>query len=130
MMRQMAKDSQAVRISPKGFSVRSRVHEYGGPPYVVSKDCSTVVFSDYATNALFRLDLANGQREEPVRLTHDAKLRFADFVMLESTGKLISVVEDHREEGKEAKNYLASLDMQSGDMSVLFDASDFVASPR
>lgn len=133
MVRELSAESSANRVTPKGFSVRSRVHEYGGPPFIVSKDGSTVFFSDFATNGLFRQKIDLSKKlfsEPPARVTHDEKLRFADFVLCEPAGKLISVVEDHRKEGEEAKNYVASIDGQTGEMEVLFEGTDFVSCPR
>ena len=44
----------AARLTPPGFNVRTRVHEYGGGAYVVHR--GTVVFSNFADQRLYRLD--------------------------------------------------------------------------
>ena len=40
-------DGTETRLSPEGFNVRTRVHEYGGAPYLVDGDL--VVASDFVT---------------------------------------------------------------------------------
>ena len=59
-------------LTPPGFNVRTRVHEYGGTPYVMSRD--TVYFSNFTDQRLYvqRLD------EKPVALT-PAGYRYSDF---------------------------------------------------
>jgi hypothetical protein len=46
-------DGDVARLSPEGYNVRSRVHEYGGGAYAVDGD--VVVVSDFATGRLHRV---------------------------------------------------------------------------
>jgi dienelactone hydrolase len=111
-------DLVPMEVSPPGANVRSRVHEYGGRPYVVAGD--VVVYSDYADQRLY----ATG-RAEP--LTQPG-FRYADGVAL--SGTVYIVREDHTRAG-EPVNAVIALDLEApGGERVLFDRSDFVAYPR
>ena len=46
-------DGTVTRLSPEGFNVRSRVHEYGGAAYLVEDDL--VIVSDFSTGRLNRV---------------------------------------------------------------------------
>jgi dipeptidyl aminopeptidase/acylaminoacyl peptidase len=114
----------AVReLTPPGFNARTRVHEYGGTPYVMSH--GTVYFSNFTDQ---RLHLQR-PGEKPVALT-PAGYRYSDFEFDTSGRQLFCVREDHTG-GGEPKNALVLLDITAGDAGkVLFDGSDFVAYPR
>jgi dipeptidyl aminopeptidase/acylaminoacyl peptidase len=122
----------AVReLTPPGFNARTRVHEYGGTPYVMWH--GTVYFSNFTDQ---RLHLQR-PGEKPVALT-PAGYRYSDFEFDTSGRQLFCVREDHTG-GGEPKNALVLLDVTAGgsgtlDASaagkVLFDGSDFVAYPR
>jgi hypothetical protein len=120
----------AVReLTPAGFNARTRVHEYGGTPYVMSHD--TVYFSNFTDQRLY----SQRPGEEPVALTPPG-YRYADFEFDSSGRRLFCVREDHTG-GGEPKNAIVLLDITEGGGSdasaagkVLFDGSDFVAYPR
>ncbi len=63
-------------LTPDGFNVRSRVHEYGGGAYVVSGD--VLFFSNWSDQRLYRQDAGN----PPVPITPEpptpAAWRYAD----------------------------------------------------
>ena len=113
-------------LTPEGFNVRTRVHEYGGAAYLVHGD--TVYFSNFSDQRLYR-QLAAGV---PEALTPESgsDLRYGDCIMDQARGRLICVREDHRAAG-EALNTLVSIDLATGgEGEVLFDGTDFVLSPR
>lgn len=112
----------AIDISPAGFDVRSRVHEYGGGAYAVIND--DVYFSHFDDQRLYRQRLG----AEPQPIIADGRLRHADIVP-DGQGRLICVREDHRGEG-EPVNSLVSLDMAGGDEGrTLAAGNDFYSSP-
>ena len=123
-------------LTPAGFSVRSRVHEYGGAAMVI--DGAAVYFSNHADQHLYRqigTDL-------PQQLTHEAGLRYADMVIDHGRQRLICVREDHRHvrsdgenksnnsDASEAINTLVAIDLMSAQQTVLASGADFYASPR
>jgi dipeptidyl aminopeptidase/acylaminoacyl peptidase len=116
------------RLTPEGFNVRSRVHEYGGAPYVVDGDI--VVVSDFATGRLHRI-VAPGELEP---LTPDRDWRFADLVLDRGRNRLIAVREDHDPDTLsrhgEAENAIVGIDIETGEVSVLIEGADFLAAPR
>ena len=114
-------------ITPAPFSVRSRVHEYGGGAYVVHR--GAVFFSNFADQLLYRQDAG----AEPVAITPEvspaAGLRYADAVVDARRERLICVVEDHRQ-GGEAVNAIATVPIEGGSPRILVSGNDFYSSPR
>ncbi len=109
-------------LTPEGFNVRTRVHEYGGAPYTVVGE--TLYFANFADQRLY----AQAGDTAPSALT-PAGYRYADLVAGPSGG-LIGVREDHTDPA-DVKNAIVALSGEPGDAGhVLFGASDFVAYPR
>ena len=69
-----------------------------------------------------------GQMPEP--LTAQNLCRYADFAEDKSHNRLIAVVEDHDSSKDEPQNYLASIDLTTGEIAVLVKGEDFYSSPR
>ena len=112
-------------VTPPGFNVRNRVHEYGGGAFVV--DGGTVYFSNFDDNRLYR----QGPGAEPQTITPEARLRYADMVVDRTRARLICVREDHRQAGEEAINTVVAVDLDGdGQQVVLISGNDFYASPR
>jgi dipeptidyl aminopeptidase/acylaminoacyl peptidase len=119
----MTGDAAAARqLTPEGFNVRTRVHEYGGAAYAVVGE--TLYFSNFADQRLY----AQPFGAAPAPLT-PAGYRYADCVA-DGAGGLIGVREDHTGSG-EPRNAVVALSGRAGDAGrVLFGDSDFVAYPR
>src|SRR5579859_4200664 len=69
-------DGTRTELTPKPYSVRTRVHEYGGGAYVVHG--STVYFSNFADQRLYRQDQGGDPRPITPEPTVPAGLRYAD----------------------------------------------------
>ncbi len=125
LVRQAA-DGTTADVSPAGFNVRTRVHEYGGGAVLVRD--GTVYFSNFADNRLYRQ--AGGSQPEP--LTVAEAQRFADLQLDTLRSRLIAVREDHRQSDLQPANTLVAIDLQAApdDGRVLVEGSDFYASPR
>jgi hypothetical protein len=109
-------------LTPEGFNVRTRVHEYGGAPYAVIGE--TLYFANFVGQRLH----AQSPDCEPVPLT-PAGYRYADIVAAPGGG-LIAVREDHTDPA-DVKNAIVALAGNEADAGrVLFGDSDFVAYPR
>jgi dipeptidyl aminopeptidase/acylaminoacyl peptidase len=118
-------DGQASDVTPAGFNVRSRVHEYGGGAYLAV--AGTLYFSNFADGRVYRQD--PGAAPRPI--SPAAELRYADFALDRYRGRLICVREDHRAPGCEAINTLVSLELDGrGESQVLASGNDFYAAPR
>jgi dipeptidyl aminopeptidase/acylaminoacyl peptidase len=122
-------DGQTADVTPPGYNVRTRVHEYGGGAFTVSE--GTVYFSNWQDQRLYRQDPG----AEPRPITPEGAWRYADGVLDLLRGRMICVREDHTEasmaEGQEAVNALVGLDLDGGgEPHVLVQGADFYASPR
>jgi dipeptidyl aminopeptidase/acylaminoacyl peptidase len=110
------------------FNVRSRVHEYGGGAYAVRD--GIVIFSHFADNRLYRLDLAASETE-PHPITPEANWRYADIVIDTPRNRLLCVREDHTASGTEPVNTIIAIPLDGGgEQQVLVSGPDFVATPR
>ena len=122
-------DRQATDITPSGFNVRTRVHEYGGRSFAV--DNTKVYFSNYSDQQIYR----QTPHSDPEPITSDTGLRFADIIVDRRRQSLICVCEDHRGLKAEPENRLIRLDLTnrgepgSQSMSILASGCDFYASP-
>src|SRR6185312_16681839 len=90
----------ARQLTPDGFNVRTRVHEYGGAPYVVSGD--TLYFANFRDQRLY----AQTGTAAPQALTPEG-YRYADCVATRDGG-LICVREDHTDP-TDVKNAVVAL---------------------
>ena len=117
-------DGTTVDVTPEPYSVRTRVHEYGGGAFVVAD--SVVFFSNFASQRMYRQDPGS----EPRAITPDAPMRYADGVLDAGRGRIICVREDHSGEG-EPVNAIVAVDAEGvNPQETLFAGSDFCAAPR
>ena len=117
-------DGASSDVTPAPFSARTRVHEYGGGAFVVAD--GVVYFSNFADQRLYRQE----QGGEPVAITAEAPLRYADGVFDSKRGRIVCVREDHSGDG-EPVNAIVSVDANgAGPQQVLYAGSDFCAAPR
>ena len=119
-----ARDGAVKELTPPGFNVRTRVHEYGGLPYALTRDA--VYFSNLTDQRLY----AHHHGKDPVALT-PAGYRYADFELDASGRHLFCVREDHTGGNGEPKNTIVVIDTAAGGAGqVLFEGTDFAAFPR
>ena len=112
------------------WSVRTRVHEYGGGAFAVQG--GVVYFSNYADQRLYRQD--QGEAPKPVTSSppnaKDAALRYADGVIDVRRNSIISVHEDHTEPGA-VRNSLVRVDLDgTASLRIVSSGHDFYAAPR
>lgn len=120
-----AADGTTGDLTPAPFNVRTRVNEYGGGEYLV--DRGDVFFVNFADQRVYTL-----RDGAPRPITPELPLRYADFVLDRSRGRLICVREDHTDPAREAVTTLVSLDAAGDDTGgrILISGNDFYASPR
>ncbi|MCI0900968.1 MAG: S9 family peptidase [Chloroflexi bacterium] len=117
-------DGGIVDITPESFSVRTRVHEYGGGAFLVHQ--GAVYFSNYADQRMYRQD----QGGEPRPITPEASMRYADGCFDAARNRIICVREDHTSFG-EAVNTIVSVDATGQrEQKILYQGSDFCSNPR
>ena len=124
LMRRAA-DGTFSDVVPGDLNVRTRVHEYGGGAYA-ARD-GVVVFSEFEGNRLM-LKRDPGATLEP--LTGDAALRFADMEIDAARGRVIAVLEDHRDSDAEPRNLLCAVSLADGSLDELASGHDFYSHPR
>jgi dipeptidyl aminopeptidase/acylaminoacyl peptidase len=117
----------AAPLTAQGVNVRTRVHEYGGAPFIVVGD--TVYYSELSDQRLYALKA--GGNATPVT---PPNYRYADCIALpamrNSSAALICVREDHTDPAN-IRNTLVRLKLPVADAGeVLFEGTDFVAYPR
>lgn len=115
-------------MTPPDFNVRSFVHEYGGGAFTVKQ--GVIYASSGADSAIYVIHPG----KEPVRLTEGQKktgekfegTRFAD---LHVTSKGLVAVGEHHEMGKAVENFLALIDLKTGNYQKIASGYDFYSSP-
>ena len=120
-------DGRPETITPGGFNVRSRVNEYGGGAYTVSR--GVVFFSHDGDGRIYRQ--APGEAPQPLS-PQDSRARYADLSVDQRRGRLIAVreyqPEDHRP-NQASRHDIVAIDDQ-GAVQVLVTGADFYASPQ
>jgi dipeptidyl aminopeptidase/acylaminoacyl peptidase len=122
----------AMDVTPPGFSVRTRVHEYGGASWLMAD--GTCIFSNFSDQRLY---IQRGHEGVPEPLTpepasRERHWRYGDGVLDHRRRRWIGVREDHSGEG-EAVNAIVAIDLDHPGASpgrVLAGGHDFFCSAR
>src|ERR1700676_4466106 len=122
----------ALDMTPKPYSARTRVHEYGGGAWTVSQ--GIVYFSNFSDGRLYRQSDAASHPEPltPAPPARERQWRFADGVIDHRRRRWIGVREGHTVDG-EPVNTIVAVDLgqaQPEPGGVLVEGHDFFASPR
>jgi dipeptidyl aminopeptidase/acylaminoacyl peptidase len=118
------------QITPAGYSVRNRVHEYGGGAYTAKN--GEVYFCNDADQCIYRQIGEAIQLASPaIKNIHKTKARrYADLLIDSQHRRLICVYEDHQAPGLEAINAIVSISLDNPeDLKVIVAGADFYASP-
>ncbi len=138
LVRQLADGTRAEALDPP-WSVRTRVHEYGGGSWFNGP--KHVYFSSWDDQRLYRIlaesagtadagppEAVTPQPEEP------GAWRYADGSVTPDGKWIVCVSEDHHQvvaaENGEAVNSLVAIAASGGEPQVISQKSDFVAAPR
>jgi dipeptidyl aminopeptidase/acylaminoacyl peptidase len=114
-------------LTPEGFNVRTRVHEYGGGAYAVLG--GTVLFANFTDQRLYRQDPGQPPRPITPAPPTEAAHRYAD-ASLTPDGRLLVCVRERHEEGKVTNELVALPSDGAAAPVVLVSGRDFCASPR
>jgi dipeptidyl aminopeptidase/acylaminoacyl peptidase len=117
-------------ITPAGFQIRSRVHEYGGKCFCMVGDA--VVFNNFADGVIYRQNLHDDS--PPVALTNVRRLSssFADLVYSEALNSILAIEEIQSDSDGANRNQLVSIPMHhphSVSPQILAHGADFYAAP-
>lgn len=117
-------------LTPPGFSLRSRVHEYGGRALLFLE--SEVIFSNDQDQRLYRQALTPGVAPIPITpesINQELADRFADLVTVEG-GRFLLAVGEQQDRERGVINNLVGLPLNLStptQPTILFGGSDFVA---
>ena len=116
-------DAKVVDMTPPPYDVRSRVHEYGGNPYMVAD--STTWFVNFRDQQIY----VQTENKAPQALTAESNERFTDMILDAKRQRIICVAESHADPKREPENFLASVDIRSGKLRCLCTGEDFFSNP-
>lgn len=112
---------------PAPLNARSKVHEYGGTPYIVIDDC--LYFCLYDDQRIYCLDLTS-DNAIPTPITPENDYRYADFCYDAHRERLICVAENH-DSPSEPQNSIVAIPLDgSAAIATLCSGADFYAYPR
>ena len=111
-------------VTPQPYNVRTRVHEYGGGAFLVAE--GTVYFSNFSDQRLYQ----KSPQRDPHPLTAEANRCYAEPLLDQQRDRLICICEDHDTVDAEPHNYIASIDLNTGEVHSLVSGCDFYVSPR
>jgi dipeptidyl aminopeptidase/acylaminoacyl peptidase len=129
-------DGRDEELTPQGFNVRTRVHEYGGGAYVVAG--GKVYFSNFTDQRVYRTGSPAGSAEHDLAyaVTPADNCFYADFAYDAKRNRLIAVREDHgpAEAGhdKEPETTLVAIPLDGAESAgaVIASGYDFYSTPR
>ncbi len=123
VLRRRNGDGSIVDLTPDGFSVRTRAHEYGGGAYTVHD--GKIFFCNESDQRLMIQEAATA----PSYLTENGPWRYADMRVDVHRRRVLAVCEDHDERLSEPANRLIAVGFD-GRIAVLAEGADFYAAPR
>ena len=82
-------------ITPFPYSVRSKVHEYGGGAFTI--DRNLIYFSNYQDGRIYQQIIG----KQPNPLTNKRNQRYADLIVDQNRNRLICVCEEHQTNSEE-----------------------------
>jgi dipeptidyl aminopeptidase/acylaminoacyl peptidase len=115
-------------VTPEGFYVRTRAHEYGGGAWHLAAP-DLVLFANFSDQRLYSQRL--GAAPEPIGPEPESGggLRYADFRLTPDGTSVVCVREVHGD--GEAENQIVSLPLDgSGEATVIASGRDFYSFPR
>ncbi|PIA70485.1 alpha/beta hydrolase family protein [Pseudomonas sediminis] len=120
------RDGVVSELTPPGFSVRSRVYEYGG-----GACCATeqgVAFVNERDQQVYCIDIGldGGAHGAPYLLTSQSHCRYGDLAFVPAWQALLAVEESH--EGGAVVHRLVRIGL-TGKRDVLVEGADFYAAP-
>lgn len=110
-------------LTPDGFDVRTRVHDYGGKAFISRGD--EIYFSNYLDGRIYKQDGENIHS-----ITPEGNFSYADFILDVNNNRLICVRQEERGEDEPLDAIVAIKLDDKNEVEVLMDGNDFYSSPR
>ena len=114
-------------LSPE-FSIRSSVHEYGGISYLVAG--GSLYFVNFTDQQIYTSPVDAAGAAACRQLTSEAGTRFVDIQLDARRHRLLCIAERHDKDLPEPHNYLAEVDLDTGQVGSVAEGEDFYSSPR
>jgi dipeptidyl aminopeptidase/acylaminoacyl peptidase len=129
----LSANGEKTDVLPAPFSARSRVHEYGGTPYIVV--AGILFFCEQSDQRIYRLDTQSKEATPEAISPANQNLRFADFCYDSQHQRLICIAEQSGEAGcatqGEPRNFIAAFSINAPHKLIeLHSGADFYAYPR
>ncbi|MBD3190264.1 MAG: prolyl oligopeptidase family serine peptidase [Candidatus Heimdallarchaeota archaeon] len=120
------------KLTPKEFDVKSRVHEYGGGDFAVSRDF--VYFANYQDQRLYKQKITKGENPTPLtpQKNVDGSLGKYGALELSPDGKVLLFVYEKEFDTKENENFIAAINLKNDEIiepTILVRGNDFYADP-
>lgn len=119
------RDGAASCLTPAEFSLRSRVYEYGGGAFCLTRD--GVAFVNEQDQQIYFQKCADGEMHPPTVLTGRAESRYGDL-QFDCHREAALAVEETHAQGR-LDHRLVSVSLSDGQRCVLVEGADFYASP-
>ena len=126
-------DGRHEDLTPPGFNVRTRVHEYGGGSFIVAG--GQIYFTNFSDQRVYRGAVGDGgskDQDPPCVITPSNNCFYADFNYDSTRNRLIAVREDHSQPGHEAATTLVGIPLTGRESAgeVIASGYDFYSTPR
>lgn len=125
-------DGSIVDVTPKGFSARSKVYEYGGFPYTVQGD--NLYFVNFEDQRIYWQNLNELSEVKPLTPKKNEDKSQGKYMELavSPNGKWLSFVYEKEVDSEENPNYLGVLNIETKNVSkpiVIAKGADFYKKP-
>ncbi|MHA1450748.1 MAG: hypothetical protein ACTSP4_15175 [Candidatus Hodarchaeales archaeon] len=119
-------------VTPEGFYIRTRVHEYGGSSYAVKDD--NVYFVNFMDQRIYHQDLSSDRVPKPITPKKNSDGSTGKYAALQLTtdGKALIFVYEKEYTDKENLNFIAAIHTNSSELTepfILASGNDFYGEP-
>lgn len=126
------KDGTTIDLTPKKYSARSRVYEYGGLPYTVHGD--DLYFVNFKDQRIYWQNLKKITEIRPItpKLNKDSSLGKYMDLTVSPNGKWLTFVYEKEVKDKENLNYIATINLERKKITrpkILAKGADFYKQP-
>ena len=118
-------------VTPAGFQIRSRVHEYGGQCFCIAG--AFVYFNNFADGLIYRQYLHDDESPVVVSTSHKGSIAYADLHYCEALNVLVAVQELAGASAAENINRIVAFSLTQTSPTtpqVLLEGADFYAAPH